>query len=75
MLLAAGVSSAMVEANPWSDAILIKRYGGCRLYRPATSTYVSLVDLAEMILAGRRIKVLEAEMSEDVTREILDKIS
>jgi PHB/PHA accumulation regulator DNA-binding domain len=57
----------MLEMHHRSDAVLIKRYGGWRLYRPATSTYVSLTDLAEMIFAGERFKVLDAETGEDVT--------
>jgi polyhydroxyalkanoate synthesis regulator protein len=64
----------MVEVHHLSDAILIKRYAGCRLYKPAGSTYVSLVDLAEIILAGHRFKVIDAETGEDVTPDILEQL-
>jgi len=36
--------------------------------------YVTLGDLAEMVLAGARFFIREAETGEDITREILDQL-
>jgi polyhydroxyalkanoate synthesis repressor PhaR len=54
--------------------VLIKRYGGSRLYDTATLTYVSLTDLADMLANGRRFTVVEAGTGEDITREVLGRL-
>ena len=59
--------------NPGSE-ILIKRYGGGRLYNTHTAAYVSLDDLAELVLTGRRFTVRDASTGEDITRKILDQL-
>lgn len=65
----------MVEKKPSpSGSILIKRYAGRRLYNTATSTYVSLDDLADTVLNHQRFLVKDAEAGTDITREILDRI-
>jgi polyhydroxyalkanoate synthesis regulator protein len=51
--------------------VLIKRYGGSRLYDTAT---VSLTDLADMLANGRRFTVVEAGTGEDITREVLGRL-
>jgi PHB/PHA accumulation regulator DNA-binding domain len=57
-----------------SDSVLIKRYAGRRLYDTMNSTYVTLDDLANMILAGERFTVRDAETGTDITRDILDRL-
>jgi polyhydroxyalkanoate synthesis repressor PhaR len=57
-----------------SNSVLIKRYAGRRLYNTTDLTYVSLYDLAQMILSRRRFVVRDAETGADVTREILDRL-
>ncbi len=57
-----------------SNSVLIKRYGGRRLYNTTDLTYVSLYDLAEMIVSHRRFVVRDAETGDDVSREILDRL-
>ena len=59
-----------VQSNP----ILIKRYAGRRLYNTTDLTYVSLHDLAEMIVSHRRFVVRDAKIGDDVTGEILDPL-
>ncbi len=58
----------MIAKHP---EVLIKRYGGSRLYDTETLTYVSLGDLADMLANGRRFIVIEAGTGKDITREIL----
>jgi hypothetical protein len=57
-----------------SDCVLIKRYAGRRLYHTVNATYVTRDDLANMILAGDRFTVREAETGTDITRTILDRL-
>jgi polyhydroxyalkanoate synthesis repressor PhaR len=54
--------------------LLIKRYAGVRLYNTDTLTYITLDDLAGMVLSGRRFVVREAATGEDITRGILDRL-
>jgi PHB/PHA accumulation regulator DNA-binding domain len=64
---------AMIE-NVRADPILIKRYGGRRLYNTATLTYATLDDLANMVLQHQPFVVRDADTGGDITREILDQI-
>jgi polyhydroxyalkanoate synthesis regulator protein len=52
--------------------ILIKRENKSRLYNTESMTYVSLSDLADMLVEGKRIVVQDAGTGEDITSEILD---
>jgi len=61
----------MVPEN--SPKVLIKRHDD-RLYNTETSTYVSLDDLATILVSGRRLVVLEASTGEDITSDILDRL-
>jgi polyhydroxyalkanoate synthesis regulator protein len=56
-----------------SDCVLIKRYAG-RLYHTVNATYVTRDDLANMILAGERFIVRDAETGTDITCTILDRL-
>jgi polyhydroxyalkanoate synthesis repressor PhaR len=53
---------------------MIKQYAGRRLYDPKALRYVSLDDLAEMVLKGERFVVKDADTGEDITRSLLDRI-
>ncbi len=53
---------------------LIKRYGQHRLYNTATLCNVTLDDLSEMLLEGRRFVAREAATGQDITRAILDQL-
>ena len=57
-----------------SDCVLIKRYAGRRLYDTVNATYVTRDDLANMILAGERFIVRDAETGTDITCTILDRL-
>src|SRR5262245_36345204 len=54
--------------------ILIRREGD-RLYNMESKTNVSLSDVADMLVDGLRIIVEDAATGENVTSEILDKLS
>jgi polyhydroxyalkanoate synthesis regulator protein len=46
---------------------LVKRYAGQRLYRPATSTYLTRADLITMAKNGAKFVVIDARTQDDVT--------
>ena len=46
---------------------LIKRYAGQRLYRPATSTYLTRGDLITMAKNGAKFVVIDTHTGDDVT--------
>src|SRR5215475_9078440 len=52
----------------------IKKYANRRLYNTATSTYVTLEDLAAMVKAGEDFMVHDAKSGEDITRSVLTQI-
>ena len=55
-------------------AVVIKKYANRRLYNTATSTYVTLDDLATMVKAGTDFVVYDAKTGEDITRSVLTQI-
>ena len=57
-----------------NDMITIKKYANRRLYNTATSTYVTLENLAEMIKQGVVFNVYDAKTGEDITRSVLTQI-
>lgn len=54
--------------------IKIKKYANRRLYNTATSCYVTLDDLAELIKKGEEFVVHDAKSNEDLTRQVLTQI-
>ena len=56
------------------DPIVIKKYANRRLYNTATSTYVTLDDLATMLKGGTDFLVYDAKTGEDITRSVLTQI-
>ena len=57
-----------------TDTITIKKYANRRLYNTATSSYVTLDDLATMIQDGIDFTVHDAKTGEDITRAVLTQI-
>src|SRR5436309_11957409 len=53
---------------------IVKKYANRRLYNTATSSYVTLDDLARMIKAGGDFVVYDAKSGEDITRSVLTQI-
>jgi len=58
------------EAKP----VIVKKYANRRLYNTATSSYVTLDDLARMIKEGGNFVAQDAKSGEDITRSVLTQI-
>jgi polyhydroxyalkanoate synthesis repressor PhaR len=58
------------EAKP----VVVKKYANRRLYNTATSSYVTLEDLAKMIKEGGDFVASDAKTGEDITRSVLTQI-
>jgi polyhydroxyalkanoate synthesis repressor PhaR len=54
--------------------VVIKKYANRRLYNTASSTYVTLDDLARMVKEGTEFSVYDAKTGEDITRTVLTQI-
>jgi polyhydroxyalkanoate synthesis repressor PhaR len=57
-----------------NETVVIKKYANRRLYNTATSTYVTLDNLGEMVKAGVEFNVYDAKTNEDITRSVLTQI-
>ena len=62
------------EQTATANAVVIKKYANRRLYNTATSTYVTLDDLAEMVKKGTDFVVYDAKTGEEITRSVLTQI-
>jgi polyhydroxyalkanoate synthesis repressor PhaR len=62
------------EQTATANAVVIKKYANRRLYNTATSTYVTLDDLADMVKKGTDFVVYDAKSGEDITRSVLTQI-
>lgn len=57
-----------------TNARLIKRYPNRRLYDAATSRYVNLEDLRQLVVQGVQFKVLVDKTNQDQTKSVLMQI-
>jgi polyhydroxyalkanoate synthesis repressor PhaR len=57
-----------------NDPVVIKKYANRRLYNTATSSYVTLDYLSEMVKNGEDFVVYDAKSGEDITRSVLTQI-
>jgi polyhydroxyalkanoate synthesis repressor PhaR len=57
-----------------ANAVVIKKYANRRLYNTATSTYVTLDDLSDMVKKGTDFVVYDAKSGEEITRSVLTQI-
>ena len=71
----------MTESNPGGSKreagngpITIKKYANRRLYNTATSSYVTLDHLCQMVQEGIEFMVYDAKTGEDITRSVLTQI-
>lgn len=53
---------------------IIKKYANRRLYNTATSCYITLDDLYEMVKKGEEFEVHDAKTGEDLTKSVLTQI-
>lgn len=70
-----GSETTMSETKTAAQApITIKKYANRRLYNTATSSYVTLDHLAQMVKDGTDFVVYDAKSGEDITRSVLTQI-
>jgi polyhydroxyalkanoate synthesis repressor PhaR len=56
------------------DVVLIKRYANRKLYNTATSRYITLKGIADLIEIGEEVRVVDNETGEDITSVTLSQI-
>jgi polyhydroxyalkanoate synthesis repressor PhaR len=56
------------------DRILIKKYPNRRLYNTATSAYIVLDDVIDLVKSGTEFVIEDTKTGEDITRTILNQI-
>ena len=59
---------------PQGERVVIKKYANRRLYNTASSSYVTLEHLADMVKRGVDFVVYDAKTNEDITRSVLTQI-
>ncbi|HYM32071.1 MAG TPA: polyhydroxyalkanoate synthesis repressor PhaR [Candidatus Cybelea sp.] len=65
----------MAEQTAAPEApIIIKKYANRRLYNTATSSYVTLDHLCQMVKRGEDFVVYDAKSGDDITRSVLTQI-
>jgi polyhydroxyalkanoate synthesis repressor PhaR len=55
-------------------AVLIKRYANRKLYNTATSRYITLKGIADLLEGGEDVRVIDNESGEDITSITLSQI-
>ncbi|MEM1051893.1 MAG: polyhydroxyalkanoate synthesis repressor PhaR [Pseudomonadota bacterium] len=66
--------SAEAAINVAEGTIVIKKYANRRLYNTASSSYITLEDLANMVRENVEFAVFDAKSGEDITHSILTQI-
>lgn len=70
-----GADVTQSPADPPAAApVIIKKYANRRLYNTASSSYVTLEHLSEMVRAGVDFTVQDAKTGDDITRAVLAQI-
>ena len=68
------VETASAPPSPSPEPVTIKKYANRRLYNTATSSYVTLEHLCQMVKDGVDFVVYDAKTNEDITRQVLTQI-
>lgn len=68
------MSSSTSDQPGGNKPVVVKKYANRRLYNTATSSYVTLEDLAKMIKEGGDFVVYDAKTGEDLTRSVMTQI-
>ena len=66
--------AAATDADAAAPVRILKKYPNRRLYDTQTSSYITLADVKQMVLAGEDFEVRDAKTAEDLTRSILLQI-
>jgi polyhydroxyalkanoate synthesis repressor PhaR len=69
-----GAANAGAGDGTAPSVITIKKYANRRLYNTATSSYVTLDHLCQMVKDGEDFVVYDAKTGEDITRSVLTQI-
>ncbi|MEI9891321.1 MAG: polyhydroxyalkanoate synthesis repressor PhaR [Caulobacteraceae bacterium] len=67
-------SDTKAETGKSGDRVVIKKYANRRLYNTASSSYVTLEHLSEMVKKGVDFVVFDAKTNEEITRSVLTQI-
>ena len=67
-------ASAPVSAGETTPVRVLKKYPNRRLYDTQSSSYITLADVKQMVLAGDAFEVRDAKTAVDLTRNILLQI-
>jgi polyhydroxyalkanoate synthesis repressor PhaR len=65
---------AVPESGPKPTPVVIKKYANRRLYNTATSAYVTLDHLSQMVKDKTDFVVYDAKTGDDITRSVLTQI-
>ena len=65
---------AIPESGPKPAPVVIKKYANRRLYNTATSAYVTLDHLSQMVKDKTDFVVYDSKTGEDITRSVLTQI-
>ena len=68
------MDQAVPEGGPKPAPVVIKKYANRRLYNTATSAYVTLDHLSQMVKDKTDFVVYDAKTGEDITRSVLTQI-
>src|SRR4051812_43686280 len=63
---------AMASSSP--EVVSIKRYPNRRLYDRQARRYITLQDLEDLVVQGKKIEVRDSRSGDDLTRAILTQI-
>jgi polyhydroxyalkanoate synthesis repressor PhaR len=66
--------AAATDADAATPVRILKKYPNRRLYDTQTSSYITLADVKQMVLAAEDFEVRDAKTAEDLTRSILLQI-
>ncbi|SDG51566.1 polyhydroxyalkanoate synthesis repressor PhaR [Limimonas halophila] len=72
--MARETSGGKARGNKANDIVVIKKYANRRLYNTATSSYVTLEHLRQMVRDEVDFAVYDAKTGEDITRSVLTQI-
>ena len=65
---------AVPEGGPKSAPVVIKKYANRRLYNTATSAYVTLEHLSQIVKDKTDFVVYDAKTGDEITRSVLTQI-
>jgi polyhydroxyalkanoate synthesis repressor PhaR len=68
------VGRSKAASRQAGDVTIIKKYANRRLYNTASSSYITLEDLARMVRENVDFQVLDAKSGDDITHSILTQI-